>query len=123
MRSSLQEGMKAMPEQTVPEISESASLSGNGSMRELALFLLRLGTTAFGGPAAHIALREDELVLPYRGNALGLTHGPARVVQVSARPRAHAILGTLFLLSAASGVHASSPHRWKWLGSGELRFR
>ena len=73
MRGSLQEGMKAMPEQTVPEIFESASLSGNGSMRELALFLLRLGTTAFGGPAAHIALMEDELVLPYRGNALGLT--------------------------------------------------
>ena len=51
-----------MPEQTVPEISESASLSGNGSIRELALFFLRLGTTAFGGPAAHIAIMEDELV-------------------------------------------------------------
>ncbi|MDQ1406497.1 MAG: chromate transporter, partial [Acidobacteriaceae bacterium] len=43
-------------------ISESVSLSGNGSIRELALFFLRLGTTAFGGPAAHIALMEDELV-------------------------------------------------------------
>jgi chromate transporter len=51
-----------MPEQTVPEISESASLSGNGSIRELALFFLRLGTTAFGGPAAHLAIMEDELV-------------------------------------------------------------
>src|SRR6266567_560062 len=56
------EGTKAMPEQTVPEISESASLSGNGSICELALFFLRLGTTAFGGPAAHIAIMEDELV-------------------------------------------------------------
>ena len=31
-------------------------------LRELAWLFLRLGTTAFGGPAAHVAMMEDEVV-------------------------------------------------------------
>jgi chromate transporter len=32
------------------------------TLRELALLFLRLGATAFGGPAAHIAIMQDEVV-------------------------------------------------------------
>jgi chromate transporter len=36
---------------------------GSGTaLREVAAVFLRLGTTAFGGPAAHIAMMEDEVV-------------------------------------------------------------
>jgi chromate transporter len=36
--------------------------SETATLKEVALSFLRLGTTAFGGPAAHIAMMEDEFV-------------------------------------------------------------
>lgn len=43
-----------------------AALQGNpdrgARLRELAVLFMRLGTTAFGGPAAHIAMMEEEVV-------------------------------------------------------------
>jgi chromate transporter len=40
----------------------AAPTGGRGPLGELARLFLRLGTTAFGGPAAHIAMMEHEVV-------------------------------------------------------------
>lgn len=48
------------PEET-PEVTGAESDSRSG-LWELALVFLRLGSTAFGGPAAHIAMMEDNIV-------------------------------------------------------------
>jgi chromate transporter len=49
-------------EEEALQSSDSLPQKRQVSLHELALFFLRLGTTAFGGPAAHIAIMEDELV-------------------------------------------------------------
>ena len=36
--------------------------AGQGALREVAAVFLRLGLTAFGGPAAHVALMQAEVV-------------------------------------------------------------
>ena len=51
-----------MAENPAPQLSNSPSLTNKSSLRELAASFLRLGTTAFGGPAGHVAMMEDEFV-------------------------------------------------------------
>ena len=45
-----------------PASAESPHPAARGSVRDLAALFFRLGSTAFGGPAAHVAMMEDEVV-------------------------------------------------------------
>jgi chromate transporter len=51
-----------MPSSSPPERPVADGPERSVSLKELAWLFLRLGTTAFGGPAAHIAMMEDEFV-------------------------------------------------------------
>jgi chromate transporter len=42
--------------------STTSDVAGPGSVREVAAVFLKLGITGFGGPAAHVAMMEDEVV-------------------------------------------------------------
>jgi chromate transporter len=48
-------------DQSIPHNSDSLP-ARRDALRELAVLFLRLGTLAMGGPAAHIAMMEDEVV-------------------------------------------------------------
>ena len=51
-----------MPRAPPPPPDGMTAHAGTTSLRELAALFARLGFTAFGGPAAHIAMMEDEVV-------------------------------------------------------------
>lgn len=46
----------------VTTTTENQSTPSTGTLREIAALFLRMGFTAFGGPAAHIAMFRDEVV-------------------------------------------------------------
>ena len=102
-------------------------------MRELALAFLRLGFTAFGGPAAHIAMMEDEFVRRRAWltreqffdlvGAAGLIPGPSSTevaIYVGYRRagwRGLVVAGLCFILPAASMVMAIA---WAYVRFGRL---
>ena len=102
-------------------------------LREIALLFLRLGTTAFGGPAAHIALMEDEVVrrrqwltreafLDYVG-AVNLIPGPNSTELAIHIGHARAgwpgliVAGTCFIVPAMLLVGAAA---WAYVRYGTL---
>jgi chromate transporter len=115
------------------QIANDGGLSQKTSLRELAAFFLRLGTTAFGGPAAHIAIMEDELVRRRRWvsreefldllGASNLIPGPSsselaiHVGYLRAGWLGLVVAGSCFILPAAAIVAALA---WLYVHFGRL---
>src|ERR1044071_358021 len=103
------------------------------SLWTISLLFLRLGTTAFGGPAAHVAMMEDEVVrrrrwltreqfLDYLGatNLIPGPNSPGLAIHVG-HARAGwpglVVAGACFILPAATIVGAIA---WGYLRYGAL---
>lgn len=97
--------------------SRGAILDGRSALTEVALLSLKLGFTAFGGPAVHIAMLRDEVVTRRKWlageefldlmGATNLIPGPNSTEMVMHVGRVRAgglgliVAGTLFILPAA----------------------
>src|SRR6202142_960551 len=133
MNDSLRKGPAAMNDGTASQPSHSIFERRQIHPGELALFFLRLGTTAFGGPAAHIAIMEDELVRRRRWlsreqfldllGASNLIPGPSsselaiHIGYLCAGWRGLLIAGTCFILPAALMVAGIG---WLYVRFGRL---
>jgi len=122
-----------MAEQSALPASDAIFEKRQVPLGELALFFLRLGTTAFGGPAAHIAIMEDELVRRRRWlsrerfldllGASNLIPGPSssevaiHIGYLCAGWRGLLIAGCCFILPAAMMVTGLG---WLYLHFGKL---
>jgi len=121
------------PQDGAPARELGSALSRSKVLRELSALFLRLGTTAFGGPAAHIAMMEDEVVRRRRWlthaeflDLLGLTNlipGPnstelaIHIGQQRAGVLGLLVAGSSFILPAAALTGALG---WAYVHFGTL---
>lgn len=119
------------PEPPEPEVTPPSSRAS--ALRELAILFARLGCTAFGGPAAHIAMMEEEVVRRRRWikradflDLLGATNlipGPSSTelaIHIGHRRAGFAgllVAGSCFILPAALVTGAIA---WAYVRYGSL---
>lgn len=117
----------------MPDGKSPPAVSRKRALRELALLFLRLGATAFGGPAAHIALMQHEVVRRRRWlthdeflDLLGATNlipGPnstemaIHVGRLRAGTPGLIVAGACFILPATALVTALA---WAYVRFGDL---
>ena len=128
----MQDDTRSMTDPVEPQWTEGAR-SGKARLGELAWVFLKLGTIGFGGPAAHIAMMEHEVVrrrqwlsreefLDYLG-ATNLIPGPNSTELAMHIGRARAgglgliVAGASFILPAAVIVTALA---WGYIRVGAI---
>jgi chromate transporter len=122
-----------MPVSPPPIPERQTSTTSKGSLLELAILFLRLGATAMGGPAVHIAMMEEEIVARRRWltreefldflGATNLIPGPnstemaIHVGRIRAGWAGLLVAGISFILPAALMVSALA---WTYVRYGAL---